>query len=120
MSHLPHLTHCICPCLVLLLMNGYFATSHLCVDITLHGSTTESELVSGQISSSHLPIESMIHLASDLKDIFCSIVLPSCTAHTCAIMEVLRESRHARVAHSRQSVFPVPVGLSSKAFVPYR
>lgn len=29
-----------------------------------------------------------------------------------------RLSRHANVAQSKQSVFPVPVGLSSKAFRP--
>lgn len=28
----------------------------------------------------------------------------------------IKACRHARVAHSRHSVFPVPVGLSSNAF----
>ncbi len=30
-----------------------------------------------------------------------------------------RLSRHASVAHSKQRVFPVPVGLSSRAFFPW-
>jgi hypothetical protein len=32
-------------------------------------------------------------------------------------MSLLTDSLHANVAHNRQSVFPVPVGLSSRAFL---
>jgi len=40
--------------------------------------------------------------------------------HTCTHSHTLRDSLHARVAHSRHSVFPVPVGLSSSAFLPFK
>lgn len=40
--------------------------------------------------------------------------------HPLLLLPTLSDSRHASVEHSRHSVLPVPVGLSSSAFLPCR